>query len=321
MLSVVIPIFDEKESLETLHQEISAVADADRLDVEILFVDDGSTDGSWGVVQQIAARDPRVRGIRFRRNFGKASALNAGFAESRGDLVLTLDADLQDDPREIPRFVAAMENQLDLVSGWKQVRYDPWHKVLPSRVFNWMVTRLTGVRLHDHNCGMKCYRREIFEEVQLYGEMHRFVTVLAAARGYRVGELVIRHRPRKFGCSKYGATRIVKGFLDLLTVNFLTGFGQRPQHLLGALGLGAFLLGALGLACMAAVWLISRMPGMEPVGPQPWPAPLYWVAMMVLGGQLLSVGMLAELFIAYHEPNLRAYSISERTRPHRAAQD
>ena len=133
MLSVVIPVFDEKESLETLHQEISAVADADRLDVEILFVDDGSTDGSWGVVQQIAARDPRVRGIRFRRNFGKASALNAGFAESRGDLVLTLDADLQDDPHEIPRFIAAMENQLDLVSGWKQVRYDPWHKVLPSR--------------------------------------------------------------------------------------------------------------------------------------------------------------------------------------------
>ena len=321
MLSVVIPVFDEKRVWKTLHQEISAVADADRLDVEILFVDDGSTDGSWGVVQQIAARDPRVRGIRFRRNFGKASALNAGFAESRGDLVLTLDADLQDDPHEIPRFIAAMENQLDLVSGWKQVRYDPWHKVLPSRVFNWMVTRLTGVRLHDHNCGMKCYRREIFEEVQLYGEMHRFATVLAAARGYRVGELVIRHRPRKFGCSKYGATRIVKGFLDLLTVKFLTGFGQRPQHLLGALGLGAFLLGALGLACTAAVWLISRMPGMEPIRLQPWPEPLYSVAMMVLGGQLLSVGMLAELFIAYHEPNLRAYSISERTRPHGAAQD
>ena len=186
-------------------------------------------------IEQLAAADPRVRGIRFRRNFGKAAALSAGFDAARGELVVTLDADLQDDPREIPRFLAEIDKGLDCVSGWKQVRHDPWHKVGPSRVFNWLVGVLTGVKLHDHNCGFKCYRREIFDEVRLYGELHRFVPVLAAARGWKVGEIVVNHRARKFGRSKYGVTRIVKGFLDLLTVYFLTGFEQRPQHLLGTL--------------------------------------------------------------------------------------
>ena len=153
-----------------------------------------------------------------------------------------------------------------MVSGWKQVRHDPWHKVLPSRVFNWLVSALTGVKLHDHNCGMKCYRREIFEEVRLYGELHRFVPVLAAARGFRVGEIAINHRPRRYGRSKYGLSRIIKGFLDLLTVKFLTGFGQRPQHLLGAVGLGSFLLGAVWLTYLAVWWVVSRMGvGLEPV--------------------------------------------------------
>ncbi len=171
---------------------------------------------------------------------------------------MTLDADLQDDPHEIPRFLAEMEQGHDVLSGWKKVRHDPWHKVLPSRAFNRLVSGLTGVHLHDHNCGMKCYRREVFNEVRLYGELHRFVPVLAAARGYRVGELVIRHRPRKFGHSKYGFMRIVKGFLDLLTVKFLTGFGQRPQHILGTVGLGSFVLGALGLLGLAVWWAVSR---------------------------------------------------------------
>ncbi len=291
MLSLVIPVFNEAQSLEPLHGEICEVAAAAGFDLEIIFVDDGSTDNSWNAILRLAASDPSVRGIRFRRNFGKASALNAGFAEAVGDPVMTLDADLQDDPHEIPRFLAAMENQLDVVSGWKQVRHDPWHKVLPSRAFNWMASRLTGVRLHDHNCGMKSYRREIFNEVQLYGEMHRFVPVLAAARGYRVGELVIHHRPRKFGASKYGIMRIVKGFLDLLTVKFLTGFGQRPQHLLGTIGLGSLLLGALWLAYLSATWFVSRLPGMEPIHLGQRPALVYSVALLLLGGQLLSVGI------------------------------
>ena len=197
MLSIVIPVFNEAESLEALHRELGEVAAAQGYELEIIFVDDGSRDGSWEVIRRLAAADPRVRGIRFRRNFGKAAALSAGFAEARGELVMTLDADLQDDPHEIPRFLAEMEKDLDVVSGWKKVRHDPWHKVLPSRVFNWLVSWLTGVRLHDHNCGMKCYRREVLDEVRLYGELHRFVPVLAAGRGFRVGEMVIHHRPRQ----------------------------------------------------------------------------------------------------------------------------
>jgi dolichol-phosphate mannosyltransferase len=209
-----------------------------------------------------------------------------------------------------------MEKNLDVVSGWKRVRHDPWHKVLPSRAFNWLVSALTGVKLHDHNCGMKCYRREVFGEVRLYGELHRFVPVLAAARGFRVGEIEIEHRPRPFGHSKYGVTRFVKGFLDLLTVKFLTGFGQRPQHLLGTVGLASFALGAFGLVGLAAWWVISRMGlGIDPIHLQQRPILIYAMGLLLLGGQLMSIGFLAELFIAYHAPDTCAYSISDRTPP------
>ena len=228
---------------------------------------------------------------------------------------MTLDADLQDDPHEIPRFIAAMQSQLDVVSGWKAVRHDPWHKVLPSRVFNAMVSGLTGVKLHDHNCGMKCYRREVLGEVRLYGELHRFVPVLAAGRGYRVGEIVIQHRARKFGRSKYGFSRILKGFLDLLTVKFLTGYGQRPQHLLGTVGLSCFTAGALWAIGLAFYRVISWLPifGLAPVHLHESPAPLYAVALLLVGAQFMSMGFLAELFIAYREPDQKPYSISERT--------
>jgi dolichol-phosphate mannosyltransferase len=314
MLSIVIPVFNEAESLETLAGELRQVAAANSYELDVIFVDDGSTDASWQVIERLASCDPHIRGIRFRRNFGKAAALNAGFAEARGELVMTLDADLQDDPHEIPRFLAEMEKNLDVVSGWKKVRYDPWHKVLPSRVFNWMVSWLTGVVLHDHNCGMKCYRREIFDEVQLYGELHRFVPVLAAARGYRAGEVVINHRPRTHGKSKYGWSRIFKGFLDLLTVKFLTGFGQRPQHVLGGTGLVSFLLGAAGLVYLAVYWIVARLYpewGLLPLHQRP--AVLYSVGLLLLGGQLMSIGFLAELVIAYQRPHEKSYSIRQRT--------
>ncbi|HZY84339.1 MAG TPA: glycosyltransferase family 2 protein, partial [Gemmataceae bacterium] len=260
MISVVIPVLNERDSLRRLHAEIAAVAERARLDLEVVFVDDGSTDGSWAVVADLARKHPAVHGVRFRRNFGKAAALSAGFRAARGNVILTLDADLQDDPAEIPRLLDALqgdkEGRLDVVSGWKRVRHDPWHKVWPSRVFNWMVSWLTGVYLHDHNCGLKCYRAEVFREVRLYGELHRFIPVLVAARGFRVGEIEVRHRPRRFGRSKYGVRRFAKGFLDLLTVKFLTGFGQRPQHLLGSIGLASFLLGNLGLLYLAVTWVI-----------------------------------------------------------------
>jgi glycosyltransferase involved in cell wall biosynthesis len=317
MLSVVVPVFNEAESLEILHQELVEVGQAQGYDLDMVFVDDGSTDGSWGVIQRLADADPKVVGLRFRRNFGKAAALSAGFVQARGEMIMTLDADLQDDPHEIPNFLAEMQHQLDVVSGWKKVRHDPTlGKVLPSRVFNWCVSAMTGVRLHDHNCGMKCYRREVFDEVRLYGELHRFVPVLAAARGFRVGEIVIQHRKRKFGRSKYGFSRIIKGFLDLLTVKFLTGFGQRPQHMLGAIGLGSFALGLLGMIVLAAWWCVSRMvPGMIPLHLHERPSLIYSVGLMLLGGQFMSIGFLAELFIAYHTSDLRSYSISERTSP------
>src|SRR3954471_13217623 len=319
MLSAVIPVLNEVDSLAALHRELSDVARDNGYDLEVIFVDDGSTDGSWQKIQELAAADDRVRGIRFRRNFGKAAALAAGFETARGDVVVTLDADLQDDPREIPRFLAEIEKGTDVVSGWKQVRNDPWHKVGPSRVFNWLVGYLTGVKLHDHNCGFKCYRREIFDEVRLYGELHRFVPALAAARGWKVGEIAVNHRARKFGRSKYGVTRIVKGFLDLLTVYFLTGFEQRPQHLLGTCGIAAFAIGLFGLTYLSLGWVMVNAFGWNEHFPhwqfQPLherPALLYSVAMLLLGAQFISMGFLAELFTAYYGRANVPYSIKDR---------
>lgn len=313
MLSTVIPVLNEAESLDQLHEELTRVASQHGYELEIIFIDDGSTDGSWDVIRRISSRDEQVRGIRFRRNFGKAAALSAGFEAARGELVMTLDADLQDDPAEVPRFLAKMEGGLDVVSGWKQTRHDPWHKVLPSRVFNWLVSRLTGVHLHDHNCGFKCYRREVFQEVRLYGELHRFVPVLAAARGWHVGELVVNHRARQHGHSKYGWLRIPKGFLDLLTVKFLTGFGQRPQHLLGVVGLSFFVVGGLGLAWLTAYWFISRIAGfLDPIHLHQRAVFYYSIAAVLLGAQFTSIGLLAELFTAFQSHRNTSYSIAER---------
>lgn len=296
--SLVVPVFNEEESLRILYGEIVAVAETLSAKIELIFVDDGSTDASWTIIEELVQKDDRVRGIRFRRNFGKAAALDVGFKAATLPIVMTLDADLQDDPHEIPDFLRLIDSGYDVVSGWKKTRRDPWHKVLPSRVFNEMVSRLTGVKLHDHNCGMKCYRREIFDEITLYGELHRFVPVLAASRGYKVGEKVVQHRPRKYGVSKYGFKRFAKGFLDLLTVKFVTGYGQRPQHLLGTLGLSAFGVGAAALGWMALRWVVSRLPAIGCGGEyclSGRPAVVYSAALMLLGTQLLSVGAIAEL--------------------------
>jgi glycosyltransferase involved in cell wall biosynthesis len=313
VISLVIPVYNEFESLPQLHAEVAAVAAAAGLDVEVVFVDDGSKDGSWGAIVELGRKHSWTHGIRFRRNFGKAAALSAGFKSARGEIVMTLDADLQDDPKEIPRFLEALGSGLDVVSGWKKVRHDPWHKTMPSKVFNGLVGWLTGVRLHDHNCGFKCYRAEVLREVRLYGELHRFVPVLAAARGFKVGEIAIDHRARRFGHSKYGVRRFVKGFLDLLTVKFLTGFSQRPQHLLGSVGLLSFALGLLGMGCLSAIWVAGNVFGAEYTPLHQRPLLIYSVAALLLGAQMMSIGFLAELLTAYQGGDEHSYSIAERT--------
>jgi dolichol-phosphate mannosyltransferase len=312
MISIVIPVYNEKDSLVPLYGEIADTAQQAGLDLEILFIDDGSTDGSWAVIGDLAQKHREVHGLRFRRNFGKSAGLSAGFRFAHGEIILTMDADLQDDPKEIPRFLAALDGGQDVISGWKRIRHDPWHKVGPSRVFNFMVSWLTGVWLHDHNCGMKCYRAEVFREIRLYGELHRFIPVLAAARGYRVGEIEIHHRPRRFGHSKYGVRRFVKGFLDLLTVKFLTGFGQRPQHLLGGIGLMSFVAGGLGIVYLTITWLINFWQPGSFLPLHERPLLIYSVAALLLGAQMMSIGFLAELIIAYQGRDEDSYSIAEQ---------
>ncbi len=313
LLSIVIPVYNESESLKLLYSELADVASENAYVIEVIFVDDGSTDSSWQVIEQLAKEHRDVRGIRLRRNFGKAAALNAGFDAVNGPLVFTLDADLQDDPHEIPRFLEAMDNQLDVVSGWKRVRHDPWHKVGPSRVFNWLVGRMTGVRLHDHNCGFKCYRSGVFDEVHLYGEMHRFVPVLASAHGWRVGEIEVNHRAREFGHSKYGAARFIKGLLDLLTVYFLTGFGQRPLHLLGSIGLLFFVLGGGGIFVLTVLWIVSRSIASMPVVNLHERAVFYYsIVAVLLGTQFMTAGFLAELITAHFGRDRKPYSVSQR---------
>jgi glycosyltransferase involved in cell wall biosynthesis len=313
MISVVVPVYNERESLPQLHAELAAVAETARLDLEVIFVDDGSNDGSWDTIVELAGKHSWTHGIRFRRNFGKAAALSAGFKTAHGDTLITLDADLQDDPKEIPRFLEALGGGLDVVNGWKRIRLDPWHKTLPSKVFNRLVGWLTGVRLHDHNSGFKCYRAEVLREVRLYGELHRFVPVLAAARGFKIGEIPVDHRPRRYGHSKYGVRRFVKGFLDLLTVKFLTGYRQRPQHLLGTIGLLAFALGLLGMGYLTVTWIVNWFAPDSFLPLHQRPLLIYSLAALLLGAQMMSMGFLAELITAYQGGDEHSYSIAERT--------
>ncbi len=318
MLSIIVPVLDEAQSLEQLHAEIVGCCEEHGIEFEVLFVDDGSSDGSWTVITQIARQDRRVSGIRFRRNFGKAAALTAGMRSASGDLLMMMDADLQDDPSEIPRFLEALGEGNDVVNGWKRRRLDPWHKVYPSKVFNWMVGRLSGLHLHDHNCGFKLFRAEVAAEIRIYGELHRFISVLAAARGFRVTELAVNHRQRRFGRSKYGVRRFLRGFLDLLTVTFLTGFGLRPQHVLGAAGLLFFMLGSLGLGYLSLIWILTNLGGMgfAPIGTRPLLA--YSIAALLLGTHAISLGLLAELIVAYAGRDAETYSVSDCTQEQRS---
>jgi len=304
---------NEQESLQELHSQIVRVCSENSIEYQIIFVDDGSTDGTWQVMSGLVDQDDRTEAIQFRRNFGKAAALSAGTAECRGEIVITMDADLQDDPREVPRFLAKMDEGFDVVSGWKQVRHDPWHKTGPSKVFNWLVSSMTGVKLNDHNCGFKSYRREIFDEVDLYGERHRFVPVLAAARGWRVGEIAVEHHARQFGQSKYGVSRLIKGFLDLISIYLLTGFTNRPQHLIGSIGIFFFSVGGIGLFVLTLMWVLSRLISTwAPVHLHETAIFYYCILSLLFGSQFLLAGLLSELIVSRTRGTRAAYSISQR---------
>lgn len=300
-LSFVIPVLNEGETLDPLYAKIAATIQEHQLGpFEVIFVDDGSTDDSWSRVTTLAAAHAPVRGLRFRRNFGKAAALAAGFAEARGEVVFTLDADLQDDPEEIPRFLEKLDEGYDLVSGWKKDRHDPLEKRLPSKLFNAVACRAGGVQLHDMNCGFKAYRGEVPPTLNLYGELHRYMPVLAHAEGFRVTEIPVRHHPREHGVSKYGWKRYFKGLLDLLTVLATTRFLDRPGHLFGGLGLGASAFGFLILFYISCMKLIAGVP----IGGRP----LFFlgILLMLLGGQLISLGVIAELIIRFQRHDNRS---------------
>jgi len=310
LLSIVVPLCNEDESLTPLVGEIlESVGKLPDWKLQLIFVDDGSTDDSWSKIRAFANGDPRIHGIRFRRNFGKAAALEAGFRAATGEIVFTMDADLQDDPREIPKFLDAIQAGKDLVSGYKQKRNDPWHKVYPSRVFNGVVSLLTGVKLHDHNCGFKAYRAGVVRDLRLYGELHRFVPVLAASKGYQVGEIVVQHRSRKFGQSKFGVRRFLKGFLDLLQVKFVTGFGYRPMHFFGTTAMLAWLFAAGGLFAFGFAMILYWADAMSALYPM-----LLFIATLtatLFGSQALLVGYMAELVTNQRRDD--PYAIAERT--------
>ena len=296
-ISVVVPLYNEQESLPELVAWIDRVAEQNKLSYEVIMVDDGSSDDSWQVVEQLKEQYPAFKGIRFARNYGKSAALYCGFAEAEGEVVFTMDADLQDSPDEIPpmrRMI--LEEGYDLVSGWKKKRYDPAGKRLPSKFFNWTARVVSGIKLHDFNCGLKAYRRKVIKSIEVYGEMHRYIPILAKHAGFkRIGEKVVQHQERKYGVSKFGMERMVKGYLDLISVSFMSHFGRSPMYFFGSLGTVMFLLGGFTTVWVIAAKLYKQANGLplRAVTDQP----LFFVAILavILGVQLFLAGFLGEL--------------------------
>ena len=290
-VSLVIPLLDEAESLPELADRIRAALDGAGRSFEVWMVDDGSTDGSWGVIRDLHRADPRFAGIRFRKNYGKSAALAVGFKHARGRYVVTLDADLQDDPAEIPEMLARLEAGADLVSGWKQTRHDPLSKTIPSRFFNGVTRLVSGIPLHDFNCGLKAYRADVVKHVRVYGELHRYIPLLAKWEGYdRIEEQVVEHHARKHGRTKFGLERFVRGFLDLITVVFVTRFGRRPMHFFGGLGTLSFLGGFAISLYLSVGWFLGT-----PIGNRP----LFFLGIMlvIVGVQLFLTGFLGEMIV------------------------
>ena len=302
-ISIVIPVKNEEKSLKILYREILKVLKPLRKSFEIIFIDDGSTDHSAEVIRKISKKDKSVNLIQFRGNFGKSEALAAGFKKAKGNIIITLDADLQDDPAEIPKFLAKINQGYDLVVGWKKKRKDPLSKVLPSRIWNFMTATLSGVKLHDFNCGLKAYKAEVAKSLILYGELYRLIPILAAEKKFKITEVPVHHRPRRFGKSKFGWERFMKGFLDMITVVFLTKFIRRPAHFFGSLGIGLFSTGfIIGLYISYLRLTTGNIQNRHPLL-------LLGILLMVIGIQLFSTGLLAEMIVyqnhQFRKKNLR----------------
>ena len=297
MISVVVPLLNEEHSLEALYQEITSALEPREERWEVVFVDDGSTDGSLDLLTRLNADTTNVVVVHLRRNFGKAAALQAGFLEARGDIVVTIDADLQDDPAEIPQMLAKLDEGFDLVSGWKTRRNDPFLRRLFSRMFNWATAVVSGVRLHDVNCGLKVYRAEVLQGIRLYGELHRFIPILASYRGFRVAELPVNHRPRQHGRSRYGPERYLRGFFDLLSVTFMGRYRHRPLHLFGGVGLFMRAIGFVILLYLTMLKLWGHGIGTRPLL-------TLGVLLVVVGIQFVSLGLISELVTSQHEERM-----------------
>ncbi|MBI5020619.1 MAG: glycosyltransferase family 2 protein [Ignavibacteriales bacterium] len=303
-LSILIPLFNEEQSLRELYDKIRNALNRNQR-FEIIFVDDGSTDNSMRILHDLRHRDRRIKIIRFRRNYGKSAALSVGFNHAKGDIIITMDADLQDDPNEIPNLVNEIKKGFDLVSGWKKKRRDPITKTIPSKFFNFVVSKMTGIKLHDFNCGLKAYRKEVVKEIEIYGELHRYIPVLAHWRGFKIGEIVVQHYARKFGKTKYGLGRFWKGFLDLVTTLFTTRYLQRPLHFFGLWGLVFFLIGIGIDAYLVALKFV------EGIALSNRPLFLGGILLTIVGVQIISIGLLGEMIAKTRPVNEKEYSIKE----------
>lgn len=312
-ISVVIPLLNEAESLPELHEWIVRVMQANNFSYEVIFIDDGSTDNSWEVINALSSKDTHVKGVRFRRNYGKSAALNVGFEACIGNVVITMDADLQDSPDEIPDLYNLITKEgYQLISGWKQKRYDPISKTIPTKLFNWATRKMSGIHLHDFNCGLKAYHHEVVKSIEVYGEMHRYIPVIAKWAGFKkIGEKVVQHRERKYGTTKFGLERFINGFLDLLSIMFVSKFGKKPMHLFGALGTLMFIIG-FGITAYLGAYKLYHLYIHEParlITNQP----VFYLALttMIIGTLLFIAGFLGEL-IARNSPTRNLYLIREK---------
>jgi glycosyltransferase involved in cell wall biosynthesis len=309
-LSVIVPVYEEAESLPELAEQIAAALDGAGLSFEVLLIDDGSRDGSWEVIEELHDRDPRFAGVRFRRNYGKSAALAAGFARARGRYTATVDADLQDDPAELPAMVARLEAGADLVSGWKRKRKDPLEKTIPSRFFNGVTRLASGIPLHDFNSGIKAYRTEVVKSVRVYGELHRYIPLLAKWEGYtRIEEQIVQHRPRQYGRTKFGLERYLRGFLDLITVLFLTRWARRPMVFFGGVGTVLFVIGFLVMAWLAFDKLILG----ASIGGRP--LLIFGAVALLLGAQSFLAGLLGEMIVRPEMEDVERFEVAEEMRP------